>query len=117
VRQYYAAIGTLPERLQRPAWRSPDPSPVAPRALCTHHSQSALAAPDFEADAHATKVAKHRADVSRHRAQWESGPDPPHFWDIGFPDTQEAAQINEEAEAMHGKKRRAVEADGRYRKR
>jgi hypothetical protein len=70
----------------------------------------------------AAKVSAHRQAVSRHRAQWERAPTPPGYWEIGFPDTQAVANINEKAAEMHQRKREAVakeanEGGGRYRRR
>ena len=46
---------------------------------------------------------------------------PPGYWDIGFPDTQAAADINRRAGALHEKKARGIEREagregGRYRR-
>ncbi|KAG7441557.1 uncharacterized protein BT62DRAFT_955864 [Guyanagaster necrorhizus] len=93
-REYYKAIGPLPNRLKQPLWRSPKknatPSPV-----------------------------RRKKGISRHRYNWAQGGTPPGYWDIGFPDTQEMTRINERAKEMHEKKRREIEAetmrgDGRY---
>jgi hypothetical protein len=47
---------------------------------------------------------------------------PPGYWDIGFPDTQEAARINEIASQINREKieqirREASKENGRYKKR
>ncbi|KAI0271267.1 hypothetical protein BC834DRAFT_922125 [Gloeopeniophorella convolvens] len=101
-REWYAAIGPLPPRLEAPRWNSPSPPPAGE--------------PD-SASVHA-----HRQAVSRHRAQWARAPTPPGYWDIGFPDTQAVQRINEKATEMHRQKRAAVaqevrKGSGRYRRR
>jgi hypothetical protein len=68
------------------------------------------------------QVEDHKKAVSRHRHHWPRARTPPGYWDIGFPDTQEAAKINERAKEMHRKKRVEVEVsvrngEGRYRRR
>jgi hypothetical protein len=67
-------------------------------------------------------IASHKQAISRHRHRWTRGCTPPGYWDIGFPTTQQALEINEKAREMHRAKRQVVEAeaeraDGRYRKR
>ncbi|KAI0319872.1 DNA repair protein endonuclease SAE2/CtIP C-terminus-domain-containing protein [Amylostereum chailletii] len=89
-RDYYDAIGPMPSRLQPPAWRSPRKSP-------THHHH-----------ANNTSVDAHKQEISRHRAQWRRPPTPPGYWDIGFPDTQEASKINARAAEMHREKQEMV---------
>jgi hypothetical protein len=139
--QYYEGIGTLPDRLQRPMWRSPTASPVVVGGrvghLCAKHSLDLLPAPDFSQDhGHAQdhdlnalseryrqeQVARHKGDVSRHRARWDRAATPPGYWEIGFPDTQEQDQINERAEEMDRRKREVIareaeSGNGRYRRR
>jgi hypothetical protein len=104
--QYYEGIGTLPDRLQRPMWRSPTASAVVVRRrvrhLCAKHSLDLLPAPDFSQDhRHAQdhdlnalseryrqeQVARHKGDVSRHRARWDRAATPPGYWEIDFQDT------------------------------
>jgi hypothetical protein len=36
---------------------------------------------------------------------------PPGYWNIGFPDTQEAREINEKAEEMHRRKLKEVKRE------
>jgi hypothetical protein len=67
-------------------------------------------------------IAEHKQAISRHRHQWARASTPPGYWNIGFPNTQEAADINERAKEMHKAKRDSVESeirrgDGKYRKR
>ncbi|KAA1476322.1 hypothetical protein DENSPDRAFT_867256 [Dentipellis sp. KUC8613] len=107
-RDYYAAVGPLPPRLQAPRWRSPSPS--------EDHMHTAV-----NGDGGAG-VREHRNAVSRHRAQWARGRTPPGYWDIGFPTTQEAAGINERAREMQRGmfeevEREARKEGGRYRRR
>ncbi|TFY51357.1 hypothetical protein EVG20_g11036, partial [Dentipellis fragilis] len=73
-RDYYAAVGPLPPRLQAPLWRSPSPSEDRD-ATSTSTSTSTSTA----ANAHAQEpaVREHRNAVSRHRAQWARGRTPP----------------------------------------
>ncbi|KAI0043312.1 hypothetical protein FA95DRAFT_409471 [Auriscalpium vulgare] len=105
-RDYYAAVGPLPPRLHAPAWRTPPSSPV--------HSR------DRGHPEHG--IRQHQKEISRHRAQWPRPPTPPGYWDIGFPDTQEATAINAQAAKMHEQKfaqiaREAEREGGRYRRR
>ncbi|KAK0199617.1 hypothetical protein DFS33DRAFT_1363553 [Desarmillaria ectypa] len=93
-RDYYEGVGPLPKRLKQPLWRSP--------------KKNATPSP-----------ARRKKGISRHRYNWAQGGTPPGYWDIGFPDTQEAKNINERAKEMHEKKRTEIEAeamrgDGRY---
>ncbi|KAG5644445.1 hypothetical protein DXG03_008540 [Asterophora parasitica] len=130
-RDYYEAIGPLPNRLQAPLWRSP---PATPAKLCTrHHHLSASASKVSSNQAHQNpkadgtssnrceEIASHRQAISRHRHHWERAKTPPGYWNIGFPDTQETEEINERAREMHRKKldsiERAAEEGGRYRRR
>jgi hypothetical protein len=67
-------------------------------------------------------IAAHRQEISRHRYQWRAPEDPPAYWNIGFPDTQEVADINRRAEEMHAEKERMVEIEaskpnGKFRRR
>lgn len=57
---------------------------------------------------------KHKQQVSRHRHQWAPPSTPPDYWSIGFPTTQEVANINKRAEDMHVDKRRRIENETRY---
>ena len=121
--QYYEAIGPLPKRLQQPLWRSP---PVSPTKPCPRHppqqqSGSNHTRPYLDADREQA-IHSHKQAISRHRHHWARASTPPGYWNIGFPDTQEAADINERAREMHRKKREEVEGEvkkgeGRYRKR
>ncbi|KAF8827114.1 hypothetical protein HHX47_DHR5000552 [Lentinula edodes] len=66
-------------------------------------------------------IAAHKQNISRHRAVWARGNTPPAYWDIGFPDTQRAEEINESAREMQRKKKEMIEMeaareDGRYRR-
>ncbi|KAG6910336.1 hypothetical protein DXG01_011404 [Tephrocybe rancida] len=127
-RDYYEAVGPLPKRLQAPLWKSPPTTPVKP---CPHHpelsasgSRDANAPPNSSASRkrRQSEIDSHRQAISRHRHHWERPKTPPGYWNIGFPDTQEADDINERAKEMHRRKRHEVEAaarkeDGKYRRR
>jgi hypothetical protein len=58
-----------------------------------------------------TAITLHKQAISRHRHHWERPRTPPGYWNIGFPDTQEAANINERAREMHRRKRDEVESE------
>lgn len=45
-------------------------------------------------------VMSHRNEISRHRQEQELPKTPPGYWDIGFPDTQEAELINKQANKL-----------------
>ncbi|KAJ7602218.1 hypothetical protein B0H17DRAFT_1026707 [Mycena rosella] len=107
-RDYYEAIGPLPNRLQPPLWRSPPASPEQGqgRRPCRH------------TDSGREEITAHKQAISRHRHDWARASTPPSYWHIGFPSTQEAEKINEKAATMHRQKQRDVEAEaedgGRY---
>ncbi|KAF9007546.1 DNA repair protein endonuclease SAE2/CtIP C-terminus-domain-containing protein [Cyathus striatus] len=123
-RDYYEAIGPLPPRQQGPLWGTPSPKrcrkhlginadfPTSPTpGRSSHHSHAST-----------SEVASHKAAISRHRQTWARAATPPNYWNIGFPDTQEVADINERANVMHRKKLEQVEreadsGEGRWRKR
>lgn len=81
----------LPEPLQHDDDFSPFASPVR----------------DRQADAH-------RQRISRHRHVWAPPATPPDYWTIGFPNTQQAAEINKRAADMHMDKRRKIEMEATY---
>jgi len=67
-------------------------------------------------------IMQHKKDISKHRHNWERASTPPGYWNIGFPSTQEASDINQQANEMHRRKMELVEqeankSDGRYKKR
>jgi hypothetical protein len=69
-----------------------------------------------------TAITSHKKAISRHRHHWERPRTPPGYWNIGFPDTQEAADINERAREMHRRKRDELESEvrrgeGKYKRR
>ena len=97
--QYYEALEPLPPLPQPPLWRSPPTSPTKPGGSSTRKK---------------TEVEAHKQAISRHRAQWQRGPTPPGYWDIGFPDTQRVAALNAEADRMHARKRALVEEEAEY---
>ncbi|KAJ7141512.1 DNA repair protein endonuclease SAE2/CtIP C-terminus-domain-containing protein [Mycena epipterygia] len=110
-RDYYDAIGPMPKRLQAPLWRTPPSSPRGPNSCLRTGS----------AQKESADITSHKQAISRHRHPWARGSTPPGYWTIGFPSTQEAADINEKAREMHHQKKKNVqeEADrgGRYKKR
>ncbi|KAG5637565.1 hypothetical protein H0H81_004142 [Sphagnurus paluster] len=122
-RDYYEAVGPLPARLKAPLWRSPPATPTKP---CERHQHISASASTSKAkaskDVRQVEINSHRQAISRHRHHWERGKTPPGYWNIGFPDTQEAEDINERAREMHEQKReeiqRAAEKEGgKYRRR
>ena len=58
-------------------------------------------------------IAQHKKDISRHRHHWERSKTPPGYWNIGFPSTQEALDINEQAKEMHREKLAMVEHEAK----
>jgi hypothetical protein len=99
--QYYEAIGPLPPRQQAPLWRTPKKK---------RHSSPGLGMRlnDFEDESNGDleeDIAEHKQQISRHRYRFEAPKTPPKYWDIGFPDTQEVAEINQRAQEMHARKR------------
>jgi hypothetical protein len=58
-------------------------------------------------------IAQHKKDISRHRHKWERASTPPGYWNIGFPSTQEASDINEKAKEMHRQKLAMVEQEAK----
>ncbi|KAI0753341.1 DNA repair protein endonuclease SAE2/CtIP C-terminus-domain-containing protein [Daedaleopsis nitida] len=116
-RDYYEAVGPLPSRLQPPAWRSPESSPSKRRK----GKRTRDSFEDDDEDKGEIEIEAHKNAISRHRQHWARAATPPGYWNIGFPDTQEVAQMNAEARRMHERKRAlvAVEAErgGKYRKR
>ncbi|KAJ3558624.1 hypothetical protein NM688_g807 [Phlebia brevispora] len=99
--EYYDAIEPLPELAQRPLWRSPPKTPK--KQIQGRHSHIS---PQNDSG---KKGTDRKNDISKHRRQWAAPKTPPGYWDIGFPDTQEAADINKRAEVMHKRKRQDVE--------
>ncbi|KAF9481755.1 hypothetical protein BDN70DRAFT_875891 [Pholiota conissans] len=103
-REYYEGVGPLPSRLQAPLWRSPTSSPQKDRQK-----------------RRVAEIESHKKAISRHRHTWARAPTPPGYWDIGFPDTQEATEINRKAAEMHKRKQEEIEREaargGRYRRR
>ncbi|EIN07620.1 hypothetical protein PUNSTDRAFT_114129 [Punctularia strigosozonata HHB-11173 SS5] len=97
-RDYYEAVGAQPERQRQPLWRSPTGSPhkqcKRPRKASFSGSEGAPESDERVA------MQLHRNEVSRHRQQWAGPSTPPGYWDIGFPDTQQAAEINRRAHRM-----------------
>ncbi|KAI0649822.1 DNA repair protein endonuclease SAE2/CtIP C-terminus-domain-containing protein [Trametes meyenii] len=110
-RDYYKAVGPLPPRATGPAWRSPDSTPSKPPR------GDSFGADDLGGAA----IEEHKHAISRHRQNWPRAKTPPGYWNIGFPDTQEVAQMNAEAVRMHEQKRAMVAQEaargGRFKKR
>ncbi|KAH8108219.1 DNA repair protein endonuclease SAE2/CtIP C-terminus-domain-containing protein [Cristinia sonorae] len=84
--EYYESVGPQPPRLQPPLWRSP---PAARRDQAVH---TPTASEDISSN-----IDAHKHEISRHRHQWQPPATPPGYWTIGFPDTQEIADINNAA--------------------
>ncbi|KAI9452119.1 hypothetical protein BJY52DRAFT_1294656 [Lactarius psammicola] len=129
-RDWYAAVGPLPPRLEAPRWSSLSPAPSSPTLVpseCDSTTKKRDGASHGKGGARSTcsasaGVSAHRQAVSRHRAQWERAPTPPGYWNIGFPDTQAVEKINEQAAEIHRQKRAAIarearDGGGRYRRR
>ncbi|KAI5123623.1 hypothetical protein M0805_003437 [Coniferiporia weirii] len=91
-KNYYDHIATLPDPVLPPVWKSP----IANQIL---------------EDPHRGIGEIHKKRISRHRHQWAPPTTPPGYWNIGFPTTQEAADINKKAEDIHANKRRRVETE------
>jgi hypothetical protein len=77
---------------------------------------------DDDDDDRREDIAAHKQAISRHRQQWTRAQTPPGYWNIGFPTTQEAQDINQRAQQMHEAKQRGIKAeaarsDGRYTRR
>ncbi|KAF9458420.1 DNA repair protein endonuclease SAE2/CtIP C-terminus-domain-containing protein [Collybia nuda] len=119
-REYYEAVGPLPNRLHAPLWRSPVNSPTKP---CPQHQHDhASGSRNVASENRHSEIGSHKQAISRHRHHWARASTPPGYWNIGFPDTQEAENINEQAREMHTRKRAEVEdavkrGDSRYKKR
>ena len=106
IAQYYKAVGPSPPRLKPPMWRSPDSSPAKGKKRKRD---------SFEDDEDENvAVEQHKLAISRHRAHWARGETPPGYWNIGFPDTQEVAEMNAEAQRMHERKRALVAVEAEY---
>ncbi|EPT02363.1 hypothetical protein FOMPIDRAFT_1118623, partial [Fomitopsis schrenkii] len=125
-REYYKAVGKLPPGPQPPLWRSPHATPMKATSPGRRHLADASSVPnsprkrrvrdedgDEDADEDTAAIAAHVQQISRHRQQWERPKTPPGYWEIAFPDTQEAAAINAQAREMHKQKRARVEEEAR----
>ncbi|KAH7107454.1 DNA repair protein endonuclease SAE2/CtIP C-terminus-domain-containing protein [Auriculariales sp. MPI-PUGE-AT-0066] len=109
---YYAAVGPMPPRLKPPRWNSESQESVPQGGNDPLDSQVVAAA----------AIAAHKNEISRHRHDWAATSTPPDYWHIGFPDTQQVADINRRAAVMHAQKlnHAAAEAskpNGKYQKR
>ncbi|KAH8120283.1 DNA repair protein endonuclease SAE2/CtIP C-terminus-domain-containing protein [Phellopilus nigrolimitatus] len=93
-KEYYDRLEPLPGRLLPPAWTSPTAKPTIDNK-------------------HPMDVEQHKKYISRHRHQWAPPTTPPDYWNIGFPTTQEAADINRRAGNIHVDKRRRVELEAK----
>ncbi|KAG6335218.1 hypothetical protein ID866_3863 [Astraeus odoratus] len=99
---YYKAVGPVPVP-QRPLWRSPQRKSGAYTRSCGEGN-------DKE---NTDDVEQHKQRISRHRHHWHRSKTPPAYWEIGFPDTQEASEINRRAAEMHRRKLIDVEVEAR----
>lgn len=112
-------MGKLPPRPQAPLWRSPRATPTSPGRRHLADASSVPNSPrkrrvrdeDGDEGEDAAAIAAHVQQISRHRQQWERPETPPGYWEIAFPDTQEAAEINAQAKEMHKQKRARVEEE------
>ncbi|THH09467.1 hypothetical protein EW145_g1985 [Phellinidium pouzarii] len=91
-KNYYDHVEPLPTPLLPPAWKSPARTRIVSDLPCRN-------------------VEQHKKRISRHRHQWAPPTTPPDYWNIGFPTTQEAADINKRAEDIHDDKRRRIESE------
>ncbi|KAF8154435.1 DNA repair protein endonuclease SAE2/CtIP C-terminus-domain-containing protein [Crassisporium funariophilum] len=136
-REYYEGIGPLPTRLQQPLWRSPPSTPAKP--CPRHHHQENESRRGLEphsrnvndprqpdsgqsSSRRQSDIDSHKKAISRHRHAWARPKTPPGYWNIGFPSTQEAGDINEKAKQMHKRKKDQVDKEagsetGRYHRR
>ena len=104
----------LPPRPQPPLWRSPDSTPIKAPNPTRPGPDSADEGEQPDADSDPNAIGAHIHQISRHRDQGERPRTPPGYWNIGFPDTQQAAAINEAARSMHREKMAMVESEARY---
>lgn len=81
---YYEQIGTVIGNTHRPSWRTPQKQ----KPVASKHTPMA------------TTVSSRKQDISRHRVQQKGPRTPPQYWTIGFPSTQDAMLINQEAEKL-----------------
>jgi len=132
-REYYKAVGKLPARPQAPLWRSPHATPTKSTSSGRRRLVDASGVPnsprknrhtsthDEDDPEEEAAIQEHMQRISRHRQQWERPKTPPAYWEIAFPDTQEAAAINKRAKEMHEEKKARIEQEanrgGRYKKR
>ncbi|KAL4074615.1 DNA repair protein endonuclease SAE2/CtIP C-terminus-domain-containing protein [Scleroderma yunnanense] len=101
--EYYKAVGRVPVP-QRPLWQSPKRNTAAH----AHHLHD-----KGNEKENADDIEQHKQRISRHRHHWYRSKTPPAYWEIGFPDTQEASEINRRAAEMHKRKLVDVETDAR----
>jgi len=88
---YYQVIEKVPQRPQPPSWRTPK-----------KHKPFPL----FADEENWSAVDAHRQQISRHRVHWKGPQTPPKYWSIGFPSTQDAISINEQAEKLYREKQK-----------
>ncbi|TFK23899.1 hypothetical protein FA15DRAFT_687731 [Coprinopsis marcescibilis] len=117
---YYEAVGPLPARAQGPLWRSP--SKTLKRRECSHRNDGRGDDEGTPTRQRQMEIESRKKGISRHRHTWTRAKTPPDYWNIGFPSTQEAAQINQKAEQMHRNKVRDIEREvnngvGKYKRR
>ncbi len=108
----------MPARDQGPLWRSPSKTPVrsckrhgVDASFTSHRHHVRELSPSPSDNQPQTEIEAHKKQISRHRHNWARPQTPPGYWNIGFPDTQEARDINERAEEMHQRKLRDVERE------
>ncbi|PAV22350.1 DNA repair endonuclease SAE2 ctip carboxy-terminal [Pyrrhoderma noxium] len=102
-KEYYNRLEPLPSPPRPPMWKSPSTTRIADFSTpqpSTSHSHTKR---NFSES--------HKKKISRHRYKWSPPRTPPDYWNIGFPTTQEAEDINRRAEEMHEEKRRRIEAE------
>jgi len=96
-------VGPVPAP-QRPLWESPKRNAVAH----AHHMHD-----KGKEKENADDIEQHKQRISRHRHHWHRSKTPPAYWEIGFPDTQEAFEINRRAAEMHRRKLVDVETEAK----
>ncbi|KDR79382.1 hypothetical protein GALMADRAFT_243412 [Galerina marginata CBS 339.88] len=126
-REYYESVGPLPSRLQQPLWRSPPATPVkpCPRHLLSNSNEDhrdRIRPSPSRSVRRQSDIELHKKAISRHRHAWARATTPPGYWNIGFPDTQEVGDINDQAKEIHKRKKDDVDKEaavegGRYRRR
>jgi len=86
--------------------------PKASTSLAHGHASASTSSRKKEKEKQ-KEIESHRQTVSRHRKEWARGNTPPRFWEIGLPNTQEVADINELAMEQHRRKMEMAERESR----